>query len=204
MKRIVVSLSLLLTLLIGVITPSTAANAQFLTSPSDFRILSVTSILDTKNNEIYQFENSEDMQAFLGTQLPLKMNKSIKRSSRCLPGDPGYPRCQPNPVVSSYSVFKHSYNTYRSSDYLAITIKGPGNVIISQSVGVSIEGLSVSKSTGASFPVPAGKYGNIVITASIKNSVYQYMYRHKNGKVTPGGTYTKKSLNSSWYEVRIW
>lgn len=141
MKRVVLKLMFLLSLLSGVF-PLVLVYAQAFNSQSDIRILSSSSFLDTKSNEVYDFENPKDMKTFMESMFPKSNFRSIKRSNGCLPGSPGYLNCQKNPIVSSYSVFKYSYNSYVSGGNLVETVRVPGIVSISHSYGASVEGLA--------------------------------------------------------------
>lgn len=184
-----------------IFSPSLKVNAQLLNT-HDINILNERSFVDEQNNEVYEFSNNKDMMSFIDS---LMLNNGIRtRSSNCFPGSPGYPTCQNNPIVSSYSIFQRTYNTIERSHNLVTPLKGPGTVSIGSSYGISIQGVSVGLSSGYSVPVPAGKTGSIRIAATLKCDVYKMMYRHKNGQVSSGGLFTKKSLISSWYELVTW
>ncbi|MBD3948241.1 hypothetical protein I4Q36_06195 [Tuanshanicoccus lijuaniae] len=135
---------------------------------------------------------------------PSNRSHFAERSVKCLPGNPGYPRCQHNPIVSTYHVIESSYSYIRNGSYVAKTVRAPGTVSISSSVTVNIEGLMVSTSYGASFNVPKGKFGNIVVAARIRNNVCRMLHKLKNGQVTRGGTFTKQSVESSWFQLKTW
>lgn len=87
MKRVVLKLMFLLSLLSGFF-PLVLVHAQVFNSQSDIRILSSSSFLDTKSNEVYDFENPKDMKTFMESMFPKSNFRSIKRSNECLPGSP--------------------------------------------------------------------------------------------------------------------
>lgn len=150
-----------------------------------FQMIEIVSdtVVKDESDVYYVFNTMEDRNQFL---LQLNGAPSLL-SSACLPGDPGYPNCDDNPVVRVESEVINTYTTqrYESGPLLSTWTEGPAEMSINyeETVSFEVEGVGVSVSVGysSSFPVPAGKEGNIKYKTKFKVTVYQQWAVLKDG-----------------------
>ncbi len=135
---------------------------------SNLILVSDNVMFDSVNDIYYLFDTSEDIQFRF-----INLDGFSSPMSICLPGDPGYPNCQSNPVVR----IEYEYISHYVTDYLVNPTLMLGNYgwvfggvygatmaySSAKELGFTVEGISVSRSVGSSqsFPVPPGVSGNI-------------------------------------------
>lgn len=172
--------------LIGICSPS--VNAETVPGTT-YEVVSNLELYDNSTNELYTFDSENAKQLFLQGITNTAMTRSTS----------------PNQTRTRIT---KQYTGVRSSGYLVQTVYGGahgGTMSRSTATTASIEGLSVSVSTGVSYNVPARKYGNIVIKANIQYTVHALEIRYtNNGAWKPAGGYTTKRVLSSWYAPVYW
>lgn len=203
MKKI----SILLVSFLMLLSIPMAASADEV-APLDIENISIVgdnTLYNSEEDSYYTFSSEEDMQEFLAM-----LNRSQDVTTyACLPGDPGYPNCNGDAVVSvknkTLSTATTSY--LLSKNYLLGDdgwCFGSGDYGISigesftASFGVSYKGFTSSISFGVtathnySYHVYAGQKGNVKYKSKFKVSEIQPVYTHESGKVT----YGKKFISS--------
>ena len=170
-----------------------------LPSYSEITVLDDTTLVDD-NNVFYKFSNHSDLEEFISI---LDGYHAVRYRSPCLPGDPAYPGCNGNPVVSVFTRKTYSYQTgaISSNEYLLSTwtYGGPAgaSMTITESLTatVSIEGngFSVTVGTSQTFNVPPGVSGNVKMRAWFRVDTYTFIYKQRDGSEQTGpsfNTYT--------------
>lgn len=170
-----------------------------LPSCSEITVLDDTTLVDD-NNVFYKFSNHSDLEEFISI---LDGYHAVRYRSPCLPGDPAYPGCNGNPVVSVFTRKTYSYQTgaISSNEYLLSTwtYGGPAgaSMTITESLTatVSIEGngFSVTVGTSQTFNVPPGVSGNVKMRAWFRVDTYTFIYKQRDGSEQTGpsfNTYT--------------
>lgn len=170
-----------------------------LPSSSEITVLDDTTLVDD-NNVFYKFSNHSDLEEFISI---LDGYNAVRYRSPCLPGDPAYPGCNGNPVVSVFTRKTYSYQTgaISSNEYLLSTwtYGGPAgaSMTITESLTatVSIEGngFSVTVGTSQTFNVPPGVSGNVKMRAWFRVDTYTFIYKQRDGSEQTGpsfNTYT--------------
>lgn len=170
-----------------------------LPSSSEITVLDDTTLVDD-NNVFYKFSNHSDLEEFISI---LDGYHAVRYRSPCLPGDPAYPGCNGNPVVSVFTRKTYSYQTgaISSNEYLLSTwtYGGPAgaSMTITESLTatVSIEGngFSVTVGTSQTFNVPPGVSGNVKMRAWFRVDTYTFIYKQRDGSEQTGpsfNTYT--------------
>lgn len=144
-------------------------------------IVDNTTIKD-EDGTFYVFNSKEDRDNFI---LKLEGAPSLYA---CLPGDPGYPNCQDNPVVRTETEKINSYSTSRyecKNPLLPVWTAGPAdmslNITAEASFQVEGTGLSISVGQSSTFPVPKGKEGNIKYRTKFTVTVYQQWVIYADG-----------------------
>ena len=199
MKKTLICLFATLLACSTAIFPVNAQEEDDVLNYDDFEIVDDTTLKDDEN-VYYVFETTDDRNEFL-IALDLENYPNLYV---CLPGDPGYPHCNTNPVVKTETKVVNSYVTnYINSNknLLSNWIDGGKygatmSISLANNVGFTVEGITVSIniSTGASFNVPAGKLGNISYRAKFRVNTIQPYYTLKDGTRQTGTkykTYTK-------------
>lgn len=196
MRTIKQFLALVLTVfLIRMYQINAIENIEFADRETRYQIIADNILID-KQGTYLVFDDIDDLSAFLNQgalDTPLH--------APCLPGDPGYPHCNSNPVVQITSVYLHTYYSgwISGSSYLldAWTYGGPAGASMSigygKSTTISFEGLSLGVSTNQAhtFNVPPNKSGNANIRAKYKVDVYRTIYILKDGTRVPGSNFKK-------------
>ena len=163
---------------------------------AEYTIVDDKTVYDSSNETFYTFDTTEDLMLFIS----IMRGESTRTRSSCLPGAPGYPQCQSNPVVKVENVAVSSYNT----GWLRHTtlLLGAGGWVnggqygatmaftSSTTLGYSYDGVSFSRSVGksSSFAVPAGRRGNIQYESRWKIETFQQWHILKDGTRTKGPT----------------
>lgn len=171
-----------------------------LPSYSEITVLDDTTLVDN-NNVFYKFSNHSDLEEFISI---LDGYHAVRYRSPCLPGDPAYPGCNGNPVVSVYTRKTYSYQTgaISSNEYLlgTWTYGGPAGASMTISQGVtatvSIEGngFSVTVGTAQTFNVPPGVSGNVKLRAWFRVDTYTYVYKYRDGSQQTGASYNTYTI----------
>ncbi len=80
---------------------------ESLDSCNKFEIIESNIVYNKFEDAYYEFENSKSLENFLMLEgcdlIPKKSKLNIISNSACLPDMPGYPNCQSNPIVRTYS-----------------------------------------------------------------------------------------------------
>lgn len=152
----------------------------------------------TSDVEIESDNNQEliDNNSYGIFENPLNKLAAVSNSRFCQPGFPGYPNCKKDPIVSrKYVTVSTSYRWVNSGNLITSVYGGKygATMSINSSVSVSVEGVGFSTGQGASFKVPKGKTGNIVLSGYVKYERKRLVVTHRSGKKSYGGTITKKS-----------
>ncbi|MDM8157836.1 hypothetical protein QUV96_09325 [Amedibacillus dolichus] len=179
-----------------------------LPSSEYYSIIDPTTLYSEKENAYYIFDTEEELQDFLFT---LDNKHEEITTYACLPGDPGYPHCNDNTVVSVTSKKISTTTTgYRYSNNYLLGVNGwcygSGTCGLTlgktygATFGVNHNGISgnfnfsVTVSSNYSFSVPAGYKGNIKYKCKLKVETRQYVYTLKNGKKQNGSKYNVVSI----------
>lgn len=143
----------------------------------------------TENNVTYQFDNEEVMKAF----------QESRTSDRSI--DLYYPKT--TKLVSSYTRIVSSGNRI-------MTVNGGrygGTMSIGATVALNMtsDGLTVGVSifSGASYPVPAYRNGNIIVQSRIRIKRFQ-MERRVGNRTINLGYYTTAYPEAAWYKPVYW
>lgn len=80
---------------------------ESLDSCNKFEIIESNIVYNKFEDAYYEFENSKSLENFLMLEecdlISKKSKLNIISNSACLPDMPGYPNCQSNPIVRTYS-----------------------------------------------------------------------------------------------------
>lgn len=182
-----------------------------LPSSSEITVLDDTTLVDD-NNVFYKFSNHSDLEEFISI---LDGYNAVRYRSPCLPGDPAYPGCNGNPVVSVFTRKTYSYQTgaISSNEYLLSTwtYGGPAgaSMTITESLTatVSIEGngFSVTVGTSQTFNVPPGVSGNVKMRAWFRVDTYTFIYKQRDGSEQTGPSFnTYTIIRKEAYPVFQW
>lgn len=165
-------------------------------------IIDDTTLYNSDDSSYYTFSSEEDMREFLAASYA---SKNMSKAP-CLPGDPGYPNCNGDAVVSvTYKTISSSTTGYiLSKNYLLGNggwCFGPGDYGISigksftANFGVNYKKFTANISFGVtatnnySYHVYAGQKGNVKYKSRFTVSEIQPVYKLESGKVTYGKSF---------------
>lgn len=156
-------------------------------SETRFETISELVLYDHSTNSLYEFSSIEAKEAFLG--------QTAQNQTRYY-----------NPYQQRRFVNRR-YTKVGTSHYLVNNVYGGlygATINIGHSIGTAVEGVNVGLNYGASFSVPARRYGNIVLRTRFSCTEYTLQTRYQGGRWVNTGTYIEKKPISTWYAPVYW